>query len=87
MAGLKLTHSEIAAAFATDDLRRAYPPILNVPEAVQLLRLRSPKTLYIWIERGRLDGAFRRRGKSYLFWRDRLIDRVFNGAEWESEPS
>lgn len=79
-----LKQTEIAAAFGAEDLRRRFPPVLSVPEVVELLRLRSRKTLYLWIAQGRLDGTFRRRGKSHLFWRDRLIDRIFNGPAWES---
>jgi excisionase family DNA binding protein len=75
--------AEIAAALDTEDLRRRFPPILTVPQLAELLQ-RSRKTIYCWIEKGRLDGTFRKRGKGHLLWRDRVLDRVFNGPEWES---
>jgi hypothetical protein len=43
---------------------------------------RSPKTIDDWRAKGRFDGAYRRRGKHCIYWRDRVIDKVFNGAEW-----
>ncbi|MFV1965253.1 MAG: hypothetical protein ACC628_07490 [Pirellulaceae bacterium] len=36
----------------------------------------------VGIEVGRLDGAFRNRGKHILIWRDRALDIIFNGPEW-----
>ena len=80
--GINLKPAEITAVFDSEELRRAFPPVLDVPRAAQLLQI-AKKTLYFWIAQGRLDGAFRKRGKHHLFWRDRLIDRVFNGPEWE----
>ena len=41
------------------------------------------KTIYEWIAKGRFDGAFRKRGKHNLFWRDRVIALIFNGPEWD----
>ena len=82
--GIRLRATEIATAFSGEELRRRFPPVLGVPDVVELLRLRSRKTLYSWIAHGYLDGTFRRRGKSHLFWRDRLLDRVFNGLDWSS---
>ncbi len=40
------------------------------------------KTVYQWIGQGRLDGAFRKRGKHVFIWRDRALDILFNGKEW-----
>jgi hypothetical protein len=82
---LHLKLDEIAAAFATEDLRRAFPPILNVPQAALLLGGLSSKTIYLWVAEGRLNGCFRKRGKHILLWRDRLLDRIFNGPTWESK--
>lgn len=84
--GINLKPSEIAATFAAEDLRGQFPPILNLPQLAKLLQ-KSPKTIYLWIDKGRLDGTFRKRGKGHLFWRDRVLDRVFNGPEWESESN
>ena len=80
--GIHLRPGEIAAAFDTEDLRRRFPPSLTVSQLAELLG-RSPKTIYFWIERGRLNGAFRKRGKAHLLWRDRAIELIFNGPEWE----
>lgn len=61
-------------------------PILSPQQLAELLNL-SVKTVYEWIARGRLDGAFRKRGKHNLIWRDRALKLIFNGPEWESnEP-
>ena len=81
---INLKQAEIAAALGTEYMRRRFPPILTVPQLAELLQ-RSPKTIYCWIERGRPDGAFRKRGKGHLLWRDRALDRVFNGPEWEHD--
>jgi excisionase family DNA binding protein len=45
----------------------------------------SVKTIYEWVEKGRLDGAFRRRGKHLLLWRDRALDILFNGKDWTND--
>ena len=42
----------------------------------------SVKTIYEWMSKGRLDGAYRKRGKHALIWRDRALDVLFNGKEW-----
>lgn len=42
----------------------------------------SVKTIYEWMSKGRLDGAYRKRGKHALIWRDRALDILFNGKEW-----
>jgi excisionase family DNA binding protein len=51
---------------------------------VQLANLAglSVKTIYEWITKGRLDGAFRKRGKHVLIWRDRAIHLLFNAPDW-----
>lgn len=76
----QLSTEEIARAFE-DKAGETAPPILSPAELAELLRL-SRKTIYEWIARGRLDGAFRKRGKHILIWRDRAIDIIFNGADW-----
>jgi hypothetical protein len=74
----RLTDAEIRQAMDS----AAVPPILTMPELSALIRVPT-KTLYEWIARGRLDGTYRRRGKPFLFWRDRIINLIFNGAEWD----
>ena len=76
----KLSKTEIQQAFA-DGPGAQFPPILNVQQLAVLLQI-SPKTVYEWIGKGRLDGAFRKRGKHHLIWRDRAIDVLFNTKEW-----
>jgi excisionase family DNA binding protein len=74
---LKLTKSEIAAAFADANWGIAFPPILSVDQAAQLLQV--PKaTIYDWSARGLLRGCGRKVGKHLRFFRDRLLSRVFN---------
>ena len=74
---------------STDDIARAFggavgdrfPVILSPAQLADLLGL-SVKTVYEWIARGRLDSAFRKRGKHVLIWRDRAIDLLFTGKDW-----
>ena len=73
---------EIHHAFA-GKAGEEYPVILSPAKLAALLNL-SAKTIYDWISRGRLDGAFRKRGKHVLIWRDRALDVLFNGKEWSS---
>ena len=76
-----LSDEEIRASIPADS-----PPILSPHQLAALLGL-SVKTVYEWIARGRLDGAFRKRGKHNLIWRDRALKLIFNGPEWETnEP-
>ena len=77
----KLTKSEIQLAFS-DSQGSSFPAILSLVQVSQLTGT-SRKTLYEWIARGRLDGSFRKRGKHFLFWRDRVIDIIFNGPNWK----
>ncbi len=58
-----------------------YKPIVSVSELARLLGV-SVKTIYEWVQKGRLDGAFRKRGKRLLIWRERALDKIFNGKEW-----
>ena len=76
----KLSKAEIQKAFA-DGPGAQFPPILDIEQLAALLRI-SKSTLYEWIQKGRLDGAFRRRGKHHLIWRDRAIEIIFNGKDW-----
>ena len=76
----KLSKAEIQQAFA-EGTGAQFPPILSVAQLAALLQL-SVKTVYEWIAKGRLDGAFRKRGKHHLIWRDRAIEILFNEREW-----
>ena len=77
----KLTQHEIQQAFA-DGPGAQVPVILTLDELATLARVHT-KTLCEWVAKGPLDGAFRKRGKRLLFWRDRAIDILFNGKEWQ----
>ena len=77
---LPLNRDEIAAPFQGSMTER-FPVILSPAQLADLFGL-SRKTIYEWIAHGRLDGAFRKRGKHVLFWRDRAIDIIFNDKEW-----
>jgi hypothetical protein len=76
-----LTKTEIQKAFENAPTPWCRP-IVSVEQLAQLLTDISPKTVLQWISKGRLDGAFRKRGKRYLIWRDRALELLFNGAEW-----
>lgn len=78
-----LTRNEIARVF-DGDLAAKFPPILCPAQLAELTGL-STKTIYFWIAEGRLDGAFRKRGKHCLIWRDRAIDLLFNSNSWSEE--
>ena len=77
----KLTDAEIRRAFSGRSAD-VFPPIVAPGQLAQLFGI-STKTMYEWITKGRLDGAFRRRGKPMLIWRDRAIELIFTGKEWE----
>lgn len=76
-----ITKEEIQQGFA-EGIGAQYGPVLTVDELAQILR-GSSKTVYEWITKGRLDGAFRKRGKHILIWRDKALDIIFNGQEWK----
>lgn len=44
----------------------------------------SVKTLYQWIEQGRLDGSFRKRGKKIFILRKEALNILFNGPDWSN---
>lgn len=76
----KLTLEEISRAVSTSQ-GPVLPPVISPRQLAKFLGL-SPKTIYEWIAKGRLDGSFRKRGKHILIWRDRAIALVFNGKGW-----
>jgi hypothetical protein len=78
---LKISTEEIVNAFADQAIAQQFPPVLNVDLAAKLLTV-SPKTVYGWHGDGRLTAAVAKRGKHLLFWRDRLIDVIFNSPAW-----
>jgi excisionase family DNA binding protein len=76
-----LTPGDLRQAFA--DQGAQHPVIMSPAQFADVLGL-SVKTIYDWIAQGRLDGAFRKRGKHNLIWRDRALEIIFNGPEWNS---
>ncbi len=79
---LNLTADEIAR-LSTSAATEHVPSILSPEELAELLGL-SVKTIYEWMSKGRLDGAYRKRGKRALIVRDRALDIIFNGKEWNT---
>ena len=79
----KLSIEEIHQAFS-GKMGDQFQVILSPSQLASLLGL-SRKTVYEWIAKGRLNGAFRKRGKHILIWRDRVIDFLFNGNQWSDE--
>lgn len=75
-----LSNSELQRPF-DGELGAVHPPILSPKQLAALCGL-SVKTIYAWIADGRLDGSLRKRGKHVLNWRDRALDIIFNGSEW-----
>ena len=79
----RLSKHEIRTAFASTN-GDGVPPVLSPGRLADLLDL-SVKTIYEWLTNGRLDGAFRKRGKHVLIWRDRALDILFNGPDWKND--
>lgn len=73
--------AEIQQAFS-GSAGELVPVILSPTKLARLIDL-YPKTIYEWISKGRLDGAFRKRGKHILIWRDRALNLLLNGPEWK----
>ncbi|MFH1268864.1 MAG: helix-turn-helix domain-containing protein [Planctomycetota bacterium] len=77
----KLSNDEIRGGFAGPH-GDMVSPILSPRQLADLLNL-GVKTIYQWLKNGRLDGAFRKRGKHVLIWRDRAVEILFNGPDWK----
>ncbi len=80
---LTLTKDELRRPFV-DAEGHDHLPIMTPTQLAALCGV-SVKTIYHWIARGRLAGAFRKRGKHVLIWRDRALDRIFNGPDWNND--
>ena len=77
----KIDRDDLAKPFHGETAEK-FPPIVSPTQLADLLR-KSVKTIYAWIAQGRLDGSFRKRGKHCLIWRDRAIEILMNGKEWQ----
>jgi predicted DNA-binding transcriptional regulator AlpA len=69
---------------ALSSAKTEFPAILSPTLLGKMIGI-SRKTIYEWLAKGRLDGAFRRRGKRVLIWRDRAIEILFNGPDWRND--
>ena len=59
------------------EMGTGYPDLLRSDEAAELLRL--PRSTFAkWKRKGLFDGAFKKRGKTVLFVKPKLIDCFFN---------
>jgi excisionase family DNA binding protein len=74
---LKVTPQELANAFADPAWAGKFPPLLDVDQAAELMRV-SKLTIYDWSSRGLLRGCGRKVGKRLRFFRDRLLVRALN---------
>jgi hypothetical protein len=79
-----LKASEIEEAFARDG--KAVPFVVSPPKLAEILGL-SPKTIYDWIGKGRLEGTLRKRGNHDLILLSRALLAIFNGPEWSTKPN
>lgn len=76
--GLNLSLEEIHAAFQGSAWEELYPPILKIKQASALLQL-PVQTLYQMSSQGQFKNCARKVGKHLLFFRDRLIQSIFQG--------
>ncbi len=82
----KISNDEIATPSPIRRFAAMFPPVLSISLAAKLLHV-SRKTLYAWHSSGRLTAAVAKRGKHLIFWRDRLIDVIFNAPAWAPSRS
>ncbi len=80
-AGINLKPAEIARAFEADNVRFDHPVIMSPRQVARMLGL-SIATIYQWTAEERFKGACRRGGKHMFYWRDRVIERLFNSPDW-----
>ena len=76
----KLTQSEIDQAFQG----RSLPLAISPKDFAELIGV-SVRTVYDWRDKGRLEGAYRKRGKHLLIHPRRAYEILFNGASWTDE--
>lgn len=72
----QLTANEIKQALS------GLPSPIGSPQQLADLIGIGRGTVYAWMADGRLDGAFRKRGKHALIWLPRAVELLFNGPEW-----
>lgn len=74
---LKLTRAEIVATFSDPIWAERFPPILNVEQLADMVQV-PIGTIRDWRSRGLLRGCGRKVGRYLRFYRDRVIDTIFN---------
>ena len=74
---LNLTRAEIAASFSSGMWAEKFPPVLTIEQAAGLLQV-PVGTIREWRARGRLRKCCRKVGKHLRFYRDRLVEVIFN---------
>jgi len=78
---LKLSSDEIKALCVDDSLC----PKIASPKQFAAMLGKSPKTIRYWKDQGRLDGAYRKRGKHLFILRDKALEVLLNGPEWSPD--
>jgi len=76
-ATVELSDKEITAAFSDPKWAEAFPPILSVDQAADLLQVEKA-TIYAWSSQGQLDSCAGRAGKHLRLLRNRFLQVVFN---------
>lgn len=74
---LRLSDQEIASAFSDPHWSERFPPILTIDQVSDLLAF-PVGTIRDWRSRGLLANCSRKVGKHVRFFRNRLIQVVFN---------
>jgi hypothetical protein len=74
---LRLSDQEIASAFSDPHWSERFPPILTIEQVAELLAYPAG-TIRDWRSCGLLVNCSRKVGKHVRFFRNRLIQAVFN---------
>jgi hypothetical protein len=77
MKGLNLSREELVAPFRDSKWGEEFPPVLDVQLVSRLLRL-PVQTIYQMSSQGQFANCALKRGKRLLFYRDRLLQTIFN---------
>jgi hypothetical protein len=77
---------EVRATFADEANSAAFPPILTVPQAAQLMQV-PVGTIHDWSSRGLLRHCSRKVGKHLRILRDRFIQHAFEKGVRQDESS
>jgi hypothetical protein len=77
---------EVRAMFADEASHTAFPPILTVPQAAQLMQV-PVATVHDWSSRGLLRHCSKKVGKHLRILRDRFIQHAFEkGVRQDESP-